>query len=130
MNEHRQAEQGPRRDPEPPVATLGSLELMENRLAQGILGAGVSALYEGAFQSKGRLAKNPLTQNDRTGVALSYGVLARYGDRRLSTPAIAAVVHGLRKDGTVRQAPPGDIESQALYATAMAVEVAMTNGEE
>ena len=110
------------------ATTLRSLELMDNRLAQGILGGGVPGLYDGVFESKGRLAKNPLTRDDHTGVALSYAVLAGYGDRRLSTPAIVAVMKDLREDGTVRQAPQRDIESQALYATAMAVEVATTNG--
>jgi hypothetical protein len=111
--------------------TLESLELIDSRLAQGILGGGVPGLHSAAFDSKGRLAKTELTtDDDRTGVARSYVVLARFGDRRLSTPAITAIVEHLRSDGTVRQAPSGDVESQALYATAMAVEVAMTNGRE
>jgi hypothetical protein len=106
------------------ATTLAGLQSLRNSLAQGILGGGVPALYEAVFRSKGEAAKNPLTKGDTSGLALSYGVLARYPDERFSSAAFPKLVGGLRENGTVSLAPAGDAQAQALYASAIAAEVA------
>ena len=111
------------------ATTLGALERMTGRAAEGILGGGVPGLYTAAFTSNGRLKNNALTKGDATGIALSYGVLARYADAKYASAAFRELLSEFRQDGTARYAPADDFESQALFADAMAAEAARLRGQ-
>lgn len=112
------------------ATTLEGLQYTESGAAQGILGAGVPALYAGAFRPNGEPRRNRFTKASADALALSYGVLARYRDERLSSAAFPKLVGKLRDDGTVRLAPRSDAEAQALYGYAVAAEVAALKRDE
>lgn len=108
--------------------TLSGLQHLGGPTADGILGAGVPALHAAAFAGGGRPATNELTADRPRALAQSYVVLGRYPDRSLGSSAFVRLLGRLREDGTVRNAPAGDVETQAVYATALAREAVNVKG--
>jgi hypothetical protein len=83
--------------------------------AQGILGAGVPAIYAAAFKTSGA----PRSNVNSKGVALALGVLAQYADTRYAERAFAAIKEQMRPDGRIRLGVR-DATTQAYFALAFA----------
>jgi hypothetical protein len=82
------------------ATTLNAVIADPSRQSQGVLGAGVPAIYAAAFESDGAVAERR-QDADAQGVALALGVVAQYADWSYAARAFPAITDEMRPDGRI-----------------------------
>lgn len=103
------------------ATTLLGLEAHESKEADGIVAAGLPAMFPNAFTGGGRVVNSDLTKSDPRGVGVAVSALGRSVFTTQASAAQRALLDRARTDGTIDLAPADDLAAQAEYARALAI---------
>ncbi len=106
--------------------TLLGLEAQQAKAADGILAAGIPAMYDSAFTQGGRVIASPLTEDDSQSIGVAVSALGRSSFATLAAAAQRNLLDHARTDGTIDLAPADDVAAQAQYARALAIGLGAT----